>query len=316
MDGFNTFIRSFSAVNKTNGSGHHVGGLTGFLRSIGAMIKLHMPTRVIIVFDGEDGSTSRKYLFSDYKNKRDKKRTVNFKSFTNIEEQEDAKLNEMKRLLDYLNFLPISYICIDKLEADDVIGFLSKKIYEDYDDSQTIIVSSDNDFLQLVNDRVRLYSPIKKKMYDIEKVINDFGVHPNNFLLYKSIIGDTSDDIPGVSGIGEKNAPILFEILKETEEKTLKDLYHICENPPKKSVLYERVLNSSTRVETFYKIMNLRNIEISQSDIDDIRRQFFRPVPILRKLEFIKMYHRDKLDGSIPNVESWIDTFSILNSYK
>jgi len=316
VDGLNTFLRSFSAINKSNVSGHHIGGLTGFLRSIGYLVKLHSPTRVIIVFDGEDGSTSRKFIFPEYKGKRDKKRTVNFKSFNNVDEEQEAKYNEMVRLMDYLNFLPVTCMCIDKLEADDIIGYLANKIYKDYEDSQTIIVSTDTDFLQLVNDRVKVFSPKKKRMYNEEAVIQDYNVHPSNFLLYKTLIGDDSDNIPGVEGIGEKNVTVLFEILKENSEKKLQDLYDICENPPKKSVLYERILNSSNRVEIFYKIMNLKEPTICDSDIDDIRRQFFRPTGSLRKLDFIKMYHKDKLDGSMQNIETWLDIFSTLNSYK
>lgn len=94
IDGVNTFIRSFAVVNHVNSYGNHVGGLTGFLKSIGSAIRQIQPTKCIIVFDGEAGSRNRKYLYPEYKGNRTSKAIVNYKSFNN--KQEEKKHRKMK----------------------------------------------------------------------------------------------------------------------------------------------------------------------------------------------------------------------------
>lgn len=315
VDGINTFLRSFAAINHINRAGHHVGGLTGFLKSIGSAIRLHNPTRVIIAFDGEGGSVNRKYLYPEYKANRSVTRIVNYKSFGTKEEEDESKMNEVVRLMDYLKLLPVNCICIDKLEADDVMGYLSQKIYKEYKDAEVITMSSDNDYLQLVNDRISHWSPTKKKQYFVKEIEEEFGVHPENFIIYKALIGDTSDNIPGVHGIGKNTVSKLFDILKEPSRKQLVDIYEICKEPPRKSKMYQRILEQMKMVEVFYKLVNLKEPNISTYDIEDIDRQFYRKVPALKKYDFIKLYNYDKMGDTIPHVENWLNLFSILNNF-
>ena len=315
IDGMNTFLRSFAVVNRVNLAGNDVGGLIGFLKSLGHAIKLLSPTRVIIVFDGEAGSGNRKYLYSQYKGNRDTGRIMNYKSFQTKDSEDDSKYNQITRLIDYLQFLPVSLMSYDKLEADDIMGYLAGNIYKEYNDSHVYLMSSDNDFMQLVNDRISVYSPTKKKIYGVENVLEDFGIHPDNFLLYKSLVGDTSDNIPGVNGLGEKNVVKLFEFVSKPERKTLQDIYHICENPPKKSVLYERILNVRKQVEIFYKIMNIMEPNISEETVVQIMDKYHTKAPTLKKYDFIKLYNHDKMGNAISNLDLWVNLFSTLNNY-
>jgi len=316
VDGMNTFLRSFSVVDRVNLVGNEVGGIIGFLKSLGHAVKLLTPTRVVIVFDGEGGSVNRKYLYNQYKANRDTGRIMNYKSFDNKEDEDDSKYTQMSRLIAYLKYLPISLMVHDKLEADDVIGYLASYIHDQYSDSKTYIMSSDNDFMQLVNDRVFVYSPTKKKIYDPEKVVEDFGVHPNNFLIYKSLTGDTSDNIPGVHGIGEKNVIKLFEFISQPERKTLNDVYEICKNPPKNSVTYSRVLNVQKQVEIFYKIMDITDPNISEELKKKIVEEFLEKVPPLKKFDFIKLYYHDRMGAAFQSIETWVSLFSSLNNYQ
>jgi len=315
VDGMNTFLRSFAVVDRVNLIGNEIGGLIGFLKSLGHAIKLLTPTRVVIVFDGEGGSVNRKYLYNDYKSNRDTGRIMNYKSFNNKDDEDNSKYNQMSRLIPYLECLPLSLMSFDKLEADDVIGYLSNKIYEEYDDSIVHIMSSDNDFIQLVNDRINVYSPTKKKIYKVENVVQDFGVHPNNFLIYKTLVGDTSDNIPGVHGAGEKNVIKLFEFVSKPEPKTLQDVYEVCSNPPKNSVVYQRVINVQKQLEIFYKLMDLKDPNISDELKEQILEEYHKKTPLLRKFDFIKLYHHDRMGGAIPNLETWTTLFSSLNNY-
>jgi 5'-3' exonuclease len=315
VDGMNTFLRSFAVVNRVNLAGNDVGGLIGFLKSLGHAIKLLTPTRVVIVFDGEGGSVNRKYLYNQYKGNRDTGRIMNYKSFDTKNSEDDSKYNQITRLIDYLQLLPVSLMSFDKLEADDIMGYLAGTIYQQHTDSKVYLMSSDNDFMQLVNDRVNVYSPTKKKIYGVENVLEDFGIHPDNFLLYKSLVGDTSDNIPGVNGMGEKNIVKLFEFVSKPERKTLNDIYQVCENPPKKSVLYERILNVRKQVEIFYKIMNIMEPNISDETAREIMEKYKSKTPSLKKYDFIKLYHYDKMGDAISNLDLWVNLFSTLNNY-
>lgn len=316
IDGMNTFLRGFAVVNKMNLVGNDIGGMVGFLRSIGHAIKLLSPTRVIIIFDGESGSMNRKYLYSDYKANREHGNIMNKLAYTTKDEEEESKYNQLERLIDYLSLLPVTLVSMDKLEADDIIGYLSQHIYKEAPDSEQYIMSSDNDFLQLVNDRVKTYSPSKKKIYHVQDVLDEFGVHPNNFLLFKTLIGDDSDNIPGVNGFGKVNTPKLFEFMQHEETKDIKALYEVCENPTKKSVLYDRILNTKRNVEIFYKIMNLKNPNISEEDVLEIEEYFKQRPSGFKKMDFMRLYQHDKMGDAINNLDTWLNTFNILNSYQ
>lgn len=316
IDGLNLFLRNFAVVNKHNLAGVHVGGLTGFLRSLGSMVKQHNPTKVIIAFDGEKGSQARKYLYRPYKANRDGRKLSNPKVFRSAEEEKGSKNDQITRLIDYLRCLPVTLMVYDGLEADDVIAHLAKYIPDTYPDSFTYIVSSDEDYTQLVNDRVFLYSPTKKLMYDTKKVLEVYGIHPLNINVYKSLVGDTSDNLPGVSGIGDKTVTKLFEGLKEPEAKGLSYIYETCQEKPINSVLYDRVLFVQKTVEIMYQIMDLHNPNISDEDKEDIERLFHKKVSQLDKAGFMTLYNEDRLADIIPYTNNWLDVFRPLGLYR
>lgn len=314
IDGMNTFLRSFAVDNRFNRYGNHIGGIAGFLKSIGYAIQNENPSRVIIVFDGEGGATNRRYLYPEYKANRNTGRLVN-KMFTEKDDEDQSKVNEIERLIDYLNFLPVTTIAVDRLEADDVMGYLTRKIYNDFTDSRICIMSSDNDFLQLVNDRVYCYSPVKKKYYYEKEVFEEFGVHSKNYLIYKCFLGDTSDNVKGINGIGEKKITKLFPFISEEEKISLEDIYTVCEDPPTKSVLYKRVLDGKRILFINEQIMNLSKPNISDKQEEIINSFFDIKPPLLRKYDFLSLFREDDMEGTITGVANWLDRFSILNRY-
>ncbi len=199
IDGLNTFLRAFAAIGWVNKDLSHIGGLTGFLRSLGYVIKLVRPTRVIVVFDGQGSSTNKRYIYPEYKANRGLTRVTTWDSFESQQEESDSITEQLVRLISYLKTLPVDMISIDKIEADDVIGYISQKLT-----GEVTIMSSDRDYLQLVSDKVTVYSPTKKKFYDHDLVLTEYGVSPNNFLTQKILLGDSGDNIPGVKGLGSK----------------------------------------------------------------------------------------------------------------
>ena len=182
VDGLNLYLRAFAVNGALNDNGVPVGGLTGFLRSLAYAIREVNPTRVVIVYDGQGGSQRRRKIHSDYKsNRKPGKRITRWDAFKNATEEKEAMKIQFSRLLDYLDFLPINVISIDRIEADDTIAYIAHTLLNE----DVTIMSSDQDFLQLVNERITVWSPTKKKFYTPRMVMDDYGVPAHNFLMYK-----------------------------------------------------------------------------------------------------------------------------------
>jgi DNA polymerase-1 len=306
VDGMNTFLRSFAVINYTNTQGTHVGGLVGFLRSLAYVINLTQPTRVICVFDGEGNITNRKNLYSDYKSQRKLKRITNWSSFDSLEEESSSVSQQMLRLIDYLKQLPINISVIDKLEADDIIGYLAPRF------DQSIIMSADQDFLQLCSDKVQVYSPIKKKFYGPKEVFDEYGLWPQNFINYKVLMGDTSDNLPGVKGLGPKKLFQYFPELK-TQDMSLQDLLDIAERKLEEHVIYARVIHDISGLEDKYKVMDLSKPMMSEEQKQEIVEIVNEEDLVYYPEGFIDMYYEDQLGNLIRNVEIWIqNTFQPL----
>ena len=303
VDGLNTFIRAYAASPVTNSDGEHVGGISGFLLSVGHAIKAINPTRLVVVFDGKDGSARRRSKFAEYKSNRKVKIRLNRSETV---EKEDNQLAQLMRLTEYLSIMPITTIVVDRSEADDVIAYLSND-YLAQKDSQVFIMSSDKDFMQLVDNRVHVWSPTKKKMFYTEDVVEDFGIHPQNFALYRALIGDDSDNIPGVVGLG---APTLLDKFpKFTQEPmSIEEFFDYARelSQDSKAKIYQKVLDAEEDVKLYLEIIQLSDSNISLSNKMKIISMMENPVEKLSKIKFHTMLIEDRMTTAIKNVEMWL----------
>jgi len=312
VDAMNTFLRSFAIINHMNPKGAHIGGLTGFLKSMGYAIKQLQPTRVIVVFEGEASTNNKKNLYPDYKGNRKLKRITNFSGFSDQEEESASIETQLLRLVEYLQCLPIDLAAIDRAEADDTIGYLATRLSENNDVS---IMSSDQDFLQLVNEKITVYSPTKKKIYTPEKIREEYGVTPQNYLQMKILLGDSSDNVPGVPKLGPKKLIKNFPELQEEKTFTLKDILEKSKNT--KGTMYESVDMFSHQLKINEKLMDLHNPNLSEMMLMEIEDVVTQPKNTMDKSKFLNMYNEDILGNSIPNVEAWlINVFTHLMSFK
>jgi DNA polymerase-1 len=311
IDGLNLFFRNFAMMNMVNPDGIHIGGLGGFFRSLGAEIRRVNPTQVYVIFDGSGSANARKNLLPEYKSGRDLQRITNWDAFDNLEDEHDAKVDQMVRIIQYLKTLPVKTLSIPKVEADDVIAYLSGIIPQDPKD-KVFIVSSDKDFLQLINKNVIVYRPMEKEFYTEETVVEKFKMSPTNFILYKTLMGDNSDKVAGVKGLGPKKLYKLFPELSE-RDMTLDDIYNICESKFKENVIYARIIQGIDALERNYKIMDLSNPMIDKNDEnylnEVVKSKDIHYIPD----QFIAMYNEDKLGGMIRNLDFWLkDIFESL----
>ena len=308
----NTFLRSFAMIPAINPQGNHIGGLVGFMKSLGYAIKLIQPTRVILVFDGQGNITNRRNTYSEYKANRQIKRITNFNVFSTLEEESDSVATQMMRLLDYLKTLPVNISIIDKIEADDTIAYLSQKLKDD-----VIIYSADQDFLQLVDERVTVYSPIKKKFYRPNDVYEQYGLYPHNFITMKCLMGDKSDNLPGVKGLGPKKLMKFFPELGGKEKFTLQEAYQKATDKVDEHGIYGNVHLFKNQLEINYELMCLEEIELVEADQQELDELIKTNPYNFNKAKFLGMYEKDLLGRGIPNTEFWLsEVFSYLQNYK
>ena len=305
IDGLNTFIRVFSAIPTTNEDGVHIGGIVGFLRSIGYTINMVRPTRTIIVFDGKGGSNRRRKIFPQYKMGRKMSHRLNrTHDFLTREEEKKMMIFQLNRIVEYLECLPVTLINMDGIEADDVIGYCAKHIF----DNKSTIMSTDKDFLQLIDENIRVYSPTKKKMYDEEKVVEEYGISSHNFLLYRMLDGDVSDSIPGIKGVGLKSLLKYFPFLENSHKYTIQDVIKSAKAKKDIYKLCEEITKSGDKLVLNEKLMDLDNVNISGSSKLKIQSITSNPIQRMIKHKFQKMFLEDKLYTALPNLNSWLHT--------
>ena len=312
IDGLNTFIRAFSVNPSLNEDGSHVGGLVGFLKSVRFAINKFKPTRCIVVFDGKGGSKPRQKIYSQYKAGRKVRSRLNRNVdwATNPQDEHESMKLQIGRLIEYLEHLPLTLLALDRLEADDIISYVTNVTLKE---SKTTIMSTDKDFLQLVSPRVQLYSPTKKITYDEELVKKEFGIYPQNMLTCRVIDGDKSDGIPGVRGIGIKTLIKEFPELTENEKFDIKRLLDSASSKTTKAS--KLISDNEYIVKRNYLLMQLKDPDIKNHTKLKITDTVNSATPQLVKYKFQRLFVEDKLWGQIPNFDNWVTEFMILDRY-
>ena len=312
VDGMNTFIRAYAASPVVDDNGRHVGGISGTLLSIGHAIKSINPTRVVVVFDGKNGSAKRRQMFADYKSNRKVKIRLNR---ADTVDQEDNQLEQLMRLIEYFDVLPFKTLVFDGTEADDVIAYVAKDIYSK-PDSQVYIMSSDKDFYQLVDEKTFVWSPTKKKLYFQEDVYDEFGILPQNFPIYRALLGDKSDNIGGVDGIGDKTVKSRLGILAEKRVVELPELIEFVKSKQGEAKIYEKLLNQQDIIDRNLKLMQLSDSNLNLPIKLRIMEILDSPIDKTGKLLFHKMLIEDRMTTAIKNVDIWLkETTTKLDLY-
>ena len=196
VDGTALVYRSFYAFIRNpliSSKGENTSAAFGFAASVLRLIKEEKPDNLVITFDTKE-STFRHKMYSEYKATREKMPDELVESLPRIDEVVDA-----------LNLVAIR---APGYEADDIMGTLASRAYDR--GFNVFLVTGDKDLMQLVNDRIRWFN-LKKagqdnEILDSEGVRNKFGVHPEQVVDTLSLMGDSSDNVPGVRGVGPKTA--------------------------------------------------------------------------------------------------------------
>lgn len=314
-DSLNLAIRCFCAIATTNSDGDHNGILFGAIASLRKAIETTRPDRVVMVWDGRGGSARRKKIYPEYKAGRGSSRMTTFEFFNNIEEERQSLYKQIARFKEYCDILPVNQIQIDGLEADDVIAYYATKMRRE--DEEIVILSTDKDYLQLVNDKVSIYSPIKDLIINELLVRKNYseGVPSKNFVLLRAFSGDNSDNVPGIKGIGMKTAIKLYPELLSEEKINPENIYKFTIEKTASSNLkgYKTVLENFGQFQINYILMDLQDIPCSPDQLRQMREQINQPHKLFKQTQLSMMFTRDKLWKHFHNADRFSSTFNRLH---
>ncbi|HEV2340032.1 MAG TPA: 5'-3' exonuclease H3TH domain-containing protein, partial [Patescibacteria group bacterium] len=215
IDGNAILHRAFHAYPPfTDKDGNPTNAIYGFFAMLLKLLEEVLPDYVVICFD-KGAPTFRMTMYAGYHANRPK--------------MKDGLVSQVPILHRALEAIGIPIFGVNGYEADDLLGTLSTQATEQK--LETIIVTGDRDLLQLINNRVKILMPLvgitKTMLFDEKRVEEKYGIKPSQIIDYKALVGDASDNYPGVSGIGPKSASDLLQ-----KYQTLENLYkHIGELP-------------------------------------------------------------------------------------
>ena len=236
VDGSGYLYRAYHALpDLSTSSGVPTGAITGVINMLFKLIDDYDPEYFVVVFDAPGGSF-RNEIYQEYKAHRSK-----------MPEDLREQIEPLKNIINALNF---STLVIPGVEADDVIGTISKKA--ESLDLDVLISTSDKDMAQLVTKDIRIINSNTQNLLDEKGVFEKFGVKPNQIIDYLALIGDQSDNIPGVQGVGPKTAQKLLE-----EFVTLENLLANLDSIEGKKSIIEKIKNTLSDLPLFKQLVTI-----------------------------------------------------------
>tara|TARA_R110002020_G_scaffold362574_2_gene574876 strand:+ start:1891 stop:2871 length:981 start_codon:yes stop_codon:yes gene_type:complete len=261
VDALNMYFRAYIVDPSLSTNGQPIGGLKGFLKILQKLIRDMKPDEVVVCWDGAGGSRRRKSKNKNYKQGRSPIRlNRGVRTMSEREEQQNS-MWQQQRLVEYLNNMPIIQLMLEAVEADDIISYVVQD--KNYKGWQKIIVSSDKDFFQLCDEETIVYRPIQKKFVSRNSILEDFKIHPTNFALARAMVGDRSDNLEGVRGVGLATVAKRFEFLVEDKAFLVEDIIDRCEDVESKLKIYNNVAENRNLIEENYRLMQLYSPSIS-----------------------------------------------------
>lgn len=287
IDGKSVFYRGYHAMGALSlPDGTPTGGVYGFAAIAMEIVGRLNPTKVVVAWDSKTSVSKRRALYPEYKAGR-------------VKPGEDfyAQIPLLKELVKDLGW---SLVELDDYEADDIIGTLSREA-DEAGDYETFIISSDLDMLQIVDENTHMWRIVKGftniEKIDIAEIEAKYHIKKSQFLDLKSLKGDSSDNIPGVAGIGEKTAAALLN-----EFGTLDGIYeNLAKIKPTIKMKLENGKDSAYLSKTLAKIMFDAPVELAE--IPDFEFDEPKVIAGLRKLQFNSLIRKINKDALAPIVE-------------
>ena len=308
VDGDNLFKIGFHGVKELYTDGNHVGGVYHFINTLRRFLEEHNHDKVVVFWDGDSNSSIRKSIYPQYKCNR--RQDMN-------EYKYDSYLKQRRRVKTYLEEIFVRQVEVADNESDDLIAYYTQISTNE----QIIIFSADKDLTQLINANISVYSPISKQYFGNGDniIINKVNIPHYNVAICKIFVGDTSDNIKGIEGLGEKTLVKLFPQIQEkscTIEELLDNARNIPQKKPIKSL--SNILTGKTKSgilgEEFYTI-NSKIVDLHNPLTTDEGRQLVEQIhsdtidPTDRGYKnLMRLMMEDGLFNYLPkNDEAWVD---------
>lgn len=290
--------------------------MVNFIKSITEQFK---PSIVIFCWEGKNSGKRRRDIFQNYKGSRKVKKSLQKQFQWEYPEQEwESFKAQIFRVKEYLEVMPFYEVEIENQEADDIIAYLCNYHFKE---SDKIIISSDQDYFQLINDSVSVYRPVKKELITKETLHQAYQISSKNWILAKCLMGDKSDEIPGIKGIGMKTAVKLFPNLNDDVEYDIEKLFkesekNINDKNTKKTLIkhYNVILEQKNKeiLQRNYKLMQLMSHQISAVGISEINKIFQNQKPQFSAFKLRLLFMQDNAHNNIKNLIEWQQCLSPL----
>jgi DNA polymerase-1 len=291
IDALNAYLRAYIVNPSLSSNGQPIGGINGFIKILQKLVRETKPNEIAVIWDGPNGSAKRKKMDKNYKDGR-KPLKLN-RAFHNLTDEEVGhnKMWQQARVMEYLNQMPIVQTIIPEIEADDVIAYLTTMAY--YKGWQKIIVSNDKDFMQLCDEETVLLRPVKNEILNKQRIIEQTGIHPTNMALARAIIGDSSDNLPGIRGAGFATVAKRLNFLSAEKSYTIDEVIEFCDNINNKVKFYDNVADNKRIIEHNYKMMQLYAPQMSIQSKIVVQEAIENFDFTFNKTEIIRMMRED-----------------------
>lgn len=252
IDGMNSFIRSWAAYPSMSVNGYQMGGCVGFLKTLRRLVYDIAPSAVYVAWEG-GGSQRRRSIYKEYKLGRRPEKLNRFYE-DDIPDTEENRKHQLVALVGMLRCAPACQLYVADCEGDDVVAYLCTGPFKD---SDKVIVSSDKDLYQLLDDRTRMYSLHRKTFVTKETVLEEFRVQSKHFAIAKALCGDKGDNVPGIRGVGFKTVAKLFPLLGTEDDVLLDDVIAYAHAHADESKSYRNILAQEADVRRNYRLVFL-----------------------------------------------------------
>lgn len=251
-----------------------MGGCIGFLKTLRRIVFEAQPKAVYVCWES-GGSTKRRKLFAEYKLGRRAEKLNRFYE-GDLPDTEENRKHQIEALLHMTKCTPICQLYVSDCEGDDLVAYLSRGPMRD---DEKIIVSSDKDLYQLLDDKTKLYSLHKKTYVTTETVMEEFRVQAKHFALAKALCGDSGDNVPGIKGIGFKTVAKLFPMLGLEEDILLQDVIDYAHAHVDEAHKFQMIVDQEDDVKRNWRLVYLDGSMLSaqQQTQIDARIQSFVP---------------------------------------
>ena len=294
IDGKSVFYRGYYAMGALSLSdGTPTGGVYGFAAIAMEIVKKLNPTKVVVAWDSKSSTSKRRAIYPEYKAGRTK--------------PGDDFYTQIPLLEELIRDLGWNFVEIPDYEADDIIGTLSRQA-DEAGDYETYIISSDLDMLQIVDENTHMWRILKGfsniEQIDIPEIETKYGIKKSQFLDLKSLKGDSSDNIPGVPGIGEKTAAKLLN-----QYGDLDNIYtHLDDITGSTHAKLAAGKDSAYMSRDLARIMF--DAPVNLNDLHDFKFDQARVIAGLKKLEFNSLIRKISNGASEVTAQNYSEGYS------